>query len=199
MAPDHSAALLLFFLFYFTAAFVWPTLRLWRRDRVNALVLPRDDSAHGVIASWFRGLIAVLMLLLVARAMGLPATAVGAIDWLAQSAVRAAGWGLLLLSLGWIVVAQAQMGKSWRIGIDTGKQPPLVRRGLFGRSRNPIFLGMRLNLAGLFLADSNAATLAALLLGEALIQVQVRLEELHLAGVFGADYDAYRREVPRWI
>ncbi|MFC3713125.1 methyltransferase family protein [Sphingoaurantiacus capsulatus] len=199
MVVSPAAALLLFFLFYFTAAFVWPTLRLWRRDRVNALVLARDDSAHGVLASWFRGLIAVMMLLLIARAAGLPASALGAIDWLALPALRFVGWGLLLASLAWIVAAQAQMGASWRIGIEPGTQPPLVRRGLFGRSRNPIFLGMRLNLAGLFLADPNAATLAALLLGEALIQVQVRLEEVHLAGVFGADYDAYRREVPRWI
>ena len=161
MAIAPAIPLLLFFLLYFAAAFAWPTFRLWRRDRVNALVLPRDDSAHGVIACWFRGLIAALVLLLVARAFGLPAATLGAIDWLAQPGARAVGWALLLLSLGWIVAAQAQMGASWRIGIDTGEQPPLVRRGLFGCSRNPIFLGMRLNLVGLFLADPNAATLAA--------------------------------------
>lgn len=200
MVEDRAAvALLLFFLLYFAAAFAWPTLRLWRRERTNALVLPRDDSAEGVIARWFRRLIGGLLLLLVARAAGLAPAAVGRLDWLAAAPVRIAGWALLLLSLGWIVVAQAQMGASWRVGIDRGSRPPLVRRGLFARSRNPIFLGMRLNLGGLFLVDPSAPTLAALLLGEALIQVQVRLEEQHLAAAFGADYDAYRREVPRWL
>lgn len=75
----------------------------------------------------------------------------------------------------------------------------LVRTGVFGRSRNPIFLGMRINLAGLFLVLPNAFTFAGLLLGEALIQVQVRLEETHLSSVFGGEYEAYRRAVRRWL
>ena len=91
------------------------------------------------------------------------------------------------------------MGRSWRIGIDTVDRPPLVRAGIFALSRNPIFLGKRVNLAGLFLVAPNAATLAALIVGEALIQVQVRLEEVHLESVFGSDYRAYRGGTPRWI
>jgi protein-S-isoprenylcysteine O-methyltransferase Ste14 len=191
--------LLCYFLVCFAVAFIWPTLRLWRRERVNALVLPRDDTAHGVVAAWFRGVLVATLLLLVALAAGLPREAVAPLTWLEHAPVAVAGWGLLGLSLAWIVIAQAQMGRSWRIGIDVGMRPPLVRTGLFARSRNPIFLGMRLNLAGLFLALPNAATLALLLLGEALMQLQVRLEEAHLSAVFGAEYDAYRAAVPRWI
>ena len=58
---------------------------------------------------------------------------------------------------------------------------------------------MRLNLAGLFLVLPNAATLALFLLAEALIQVQVRLEEAHLSTAIGETYAEYRRAVPRWI
>lgn len=193
------AALVGYFALFFTAAFAWPTLRLWRRERVNALVLPRDDSAAGVIAAWFRVLIFGVFALLAALAAGLPVDALGRLRWLEAPAVTALGWLLLAASLAWIVVAQAHMGRSWRIGIDTGSRPPLVRTGLFGRSRNPIFLGMRLNLAGLFLVMPNALTLAAFLLGEAMIGVQVRLEEAHLSSVFDDDYDAYRHDVPRWL
>lgn len=200
MFGDTAARLLLgYFLISFAAAFVWPTLRLWRRERINALVLPRDDSAHGVVAAWFRGVVAATLLMLVALSAGLPRSITGPLTWLEAEAVAIVGWVLLGVSLVWIVAAQAQMGRSWRIGIDGETRPPLVQTGLFGRSRNPIFLGMRLNLAGLFLALPNAATLAPLLLGEAMMQLQVRLEEAHLSATFGAAYDAYRRAVPRWI
>ena len=200
MSDDAAPRLLLgYFVLSIAAAFVWPTLRLWRRERVNALVLPRDDSAHGVVAAWFRGVIAATLLLLVALSVGVPLSATGPLTWLEAEGIVTAGWALLGVSLVWIVVAQAQMGRSWRIGIDGITRPPLVRTGLFGRSRNPIFLGMRLNLAGLFLVLPNAATLALLLLGEAMMQLQVRLEEAHLSATFGAEYDAYRGVVPRWI
>lgn len=194
-----AVALLAYFALFFAAAFVWPTLRLWRRERVNALVLPRDDSVHGVIATWFQALIVGIFALLSAHVIGVPADALGRLAWLDVQLAKAAGWLMLAASLGWIAAAQTHMGRSWRIGIDTGSRPPLVRTGLFGRSRNPIFLGMRLNLAGLFFVLPNAFTLTALLLGEALIQVQVRLEEAHLSMVLGEEYDSYRHDVPRWI
>lgn len=91
------------------------------------------------------------------------------------------------------------MGKSWRIGIDAGAAPPLVRTGLFAISRNPIFLGMRVSLLGLFLVLPNAVTLAVLLVAETLIQVQVRLEEEHLQRVHGTAYATYRRSARRWL
>lgn len=194
-----TLSLLVYFALFFAAAFVWPTLRVWRREHVNALVLPRDDSAHGIVATWFRFLIVAIFAGLIALAAGLPVEALGRLAWLDRPIAAAAGWLLLGASLIWILLAQAHMGRSWRIGIDTGSRPPLVRTGLFGRSRNPIFLGMRVNLAGLFLVLPNGLTLAALLLGEILIQVQVRLEELHLASTFGGEYDTYRNAVPRWI
>jgi protein-S-isoprenylcysteine O-methyltransferase Ste14 len=190
---------LAYFVLFFATTFVWPTWRLWRRERVNALVLPHNDSAHGHIAAWFRLLIGLTFAVLVALVAGLQPDTLGRLAWLEGAPAAAAGWVLLTASLAWIAVAQAQMGRSWRIGIDAGGRPPLVRAGLFARSRNPIFLGMRASMIGLFLVLPNAATLSLVLVAEALIGVQVRLEEAHLAGAFGADYDSYRRAVPRWL
>ncbi len=133
--------LLCYFLFSFAVAFAWPTWRLWRRERVNALVLPRDDRVRGVVAAWLRGVIAATLLLLVALSAGVPLSTTGPLPWLAAEGVAIAGWALLGASLVWIVAAQAQMGRSWRIGIDDATRPPLVQTGLFGRSRNPIFSG----------------------------------------------------------
>jgi protein-S-isoprenylcysteine O-methyltransferase Ste14 len=91
------------------------------------------------------------------------------------------------------------MGESWRIGIDEERRTPLVRKGVFGLSRNPIFLGMMITLVGLFLVIPNAVTLLALVLGVVLIQIQVRLEEEFLSLAHGEAYAEYRRDVRRWL
>lgn len=96
-------------------------------------------------------------------------------------------------------MAQAQMGESWRIGIDHEHQTALVRTGVFGLSRNPIFLGMTITLVGLFLAIPNALTALTFLTGVVLIHIQVRLEEEFLAQNHGQEYCQYKQQVRRWL
>jgi protein-S-isoprenylcysteine O-methyltransferase Ste14 len=67
-----------------------------------------------------------------------------------------------------------------------------VQSGLFRLLRNPIFLSMRVALLGLFMVVPTAATLAVLVAGEILVQVQVRLEEAHLSGMHCEQYEAYQ-------
>jgi len=105
----------------------------------------------------------------------------------------------LAASFLWTVLAQRQMGVSWRIGVDQSRRTDLVARGLFRVSRNPIFLGMIVTLAGLFLVLPSTATLVIAVLGIVTIGVQVRLEEAHLLEIHGAAYAEYKRRVPRWI
>ena len=121
--------------------------------------------------------------------------------WTALStrALAFVGWALLITSLIWLLIAQAQMGASWRIGIDDKRRTELVQHGLFTLSRNPIFLAMRINLGGLFLVFPSAITSTLLVAGEILMQVQVRLEEKHLTNLHGHVYDTYRAKVRRWL
>ena len=193
------ALLLAFFAIFMAAAFAWPTWRTWKRERVNAFVLPADDTIEGFVGRWFRGAIIGVFLLLTIRSLGVPSSAFGPLPWLELPALRAAGWAILIASLAWVVVAQAQMGSSWRIGIDATTRPPLVTTGVFALSRNPIFLGMRASLLGLFLVLPNAFSLAILLAGEILMQVQVRLEERHLSTEHQERYERYRTVVRRWV
>ena len=65
---------------------------------------------------------------------------------------------LIHLSLLWISVAQYQMSNSWRIGIDENNKTELITKGLFSYSRNPIFLGMIISVAGIFFILPNALT-----------------------------------------
>ena len=192
-------ALLTYYTLVLAFAFVWPTWRLWRRERINALVLPRDDTAEGVIGIWFKGLIASVAAVLALIALGMSPQRLGELAWLNSVPADGVGWALLMVSLLIITIAQANMGRAWRIGIDHTSTPILAREGLFRWSRNPIFLGLRLNLLGLFLILPNAATLVIWLVGEALMQVQVRLEEEHLARTFRDIYADYKRTVRRWV
>ena len=57
-----------------------------------------------------------------------------------------------------VAFAQFDMGASWRIGVPRNEANPLVTQGLFRLSRNPIYLGMLIALAGIFLIAPNAVT-----------------------------------------
>lgn len=72
------------------------------------------------------------------------------------------GLGLLAATLALILLAQAQMGASWRIGVDRQRRTELVYHGLFARSRNPIFGAMQLALVGLLLCVPSALALCCL-------------------------------------
>lgn len=185
---------------YFFAAFFWRSFLVWKRTGVNPLVFKGTDNAHDYIGRVFKLLFAVVVVAVaVYSASGRLYQYLTPITWLELRWLRAAGVILLLASLAWTVAAQAQMGESWRIGIDEKHRTPLVRKGVFGLSRNPIFLGMMLTLAGLFLVVPNAVTLLVLVLGVVLIQIQVRLEEEFLSRTHGEEYAGYCRQVRRWL
>jgi protein-S-isoprenylcysteine O-methyltransferase Ste14 len=109
------------------------------------------------------------------------------------------GVAFLILSLAWTIIAQAQMGEAWRIGIDTEHRTPLIQTGIFRISRNPIYIGVVITLSGLFLIIPNALTLLILIMGLVLIGVQVRLEEEHVGKMYPQEYAEYCRRVRRWL
>ena len=121
------------------------------------------------------------------------------INLLSKTEIQIGGIVLLLLSLGWTILAQVQMGNSWRIGIDQKQKTNLVRSGVFNRSRNPIFLGMIVTLFWLLLVLPNAFTFLIFVLGFVVIQIQVRLEEEFLTNAHEADYEEYRHNMRRWL
>ena len=190
----------LYLLSYLCAAFVWRSFMVWKKTGVNPVVFKSSDSAHDFIGKIFKVLFALIVITVLVYSFWPNAYRyMVAIGWLEHFWLRWTGLGLLLTSLLWTVVAQAQMGESWRIGIDHENQTPLVSTGVFGLSRNPIFLGMTITLVGLFLVIPNALTLLTLLMGVVLIQIQVRLEEEFLARVHGEEYFKYRQQIRRWL
>jgi len=119
--------------------------------------------------------------------------------WLAIEALQYLGFAIIHLALFWIVVAQVQMSNSWRVGIDHSARTELKTNGLFSVSRNPVFLGMLITLAGIFLILPNAITLLVFVVSTLLFQVQVRLEEEYLKNNHGESYVNYCKGTGRWF
>lgn len=190
----------IYFIIYFGVAFVLKSVLVAKQIGKNPMVLPKDDTAYGLIGLYFKRLLIAMFVYVVLFAL-LP-------TWhhhflpiiqLDKPILKYIGLTLLLFALVWTVVAQNNMKNSWRIGIDTRSKTELVTSGLFAFSRNPIFFGMILSLLGLFLVTPNALTALFLLAGYMLIQIQIRLEEEFLTKEHGQAYLNYKQKVRRLI
>lgn len=192
--------LLIYVILFYGIAFFWRSYRTWRETGINPYRLSKQEGIHGFLARLYRlvSVSIVITILIFVFADNLYAY-LTPIQWLVNPYVTAVGLSLLLVSFVWILIAQSQMGRSWRIGIDEENETHLVTDGVFRISRNPIFLGIRLNFVGFFLVLPNAVTLAIWLLGDAAIQMQVFLEEEYLQNAHGSAYKQYQATTSRYI
>jgi len=178
----------------------WRSYIAWKRTGINPYKLGNGDTVHDFVGKLFRlTLIASALIVFVFSFLEGYYQWLSPIAWMNSSILMIIGAMLLVLALIWVLLAQLQMGDSWRIGIDEKSESSLVQHGLFGVSRNPIFLGMLVMLIGMLLILPTAATLSVTALGFVLIHVQVRLEEAFLIEKYGGDYINYQKRVRRWI
>jgi protein-S-isoprenylcysteine O-methyltransferase Ste14 len=84
--------------------------------------------------------------------------------------------------------------------LDPAKATALVESGLFRYTRNPMYVGLALVLAG-WAARLGSATPWLVLPGfvAAITWLQILPEEQALRALFGEAYAAYCRRVPRWL
>jgi protein-S-isoprenylcysteine O-methyltransferase Ste14 len=108
------------------------------------------------------------------------------------------GWIGLLSGLAVVVIAQAQMGRAWRIGIHR-ESTELVTRGLFGLVRNPIYSGLILGGCGYFAVSPCVPTALAAIALALGFGLQARAEERHLLDVRGAEFRDYAERVGRFL
>ena len=189
-----------YFIVYFGIAFIAKSLLIAQRIGKNPFVLPKSDSVYGLIGLYFKLTLVLIFVYVACYAFSPDIWGFFPLLPLFDALIlQYTGIVFLFSALGWTIVAQSQMKTSWRIGIDTEMETELITTGLFGYSRNPIFLGMLLSLAGLFLSTPNALTLLFLVLGYVLIQVQIRLEEEFLARQHGHHYLQYKQKTRRFL
>ncbi|WP_292050605.1 MULTISPECIES: methyltransferase family protein [unclassified Brevundimonas] len=107
---------------------------------------------------------------------------------------------LIVVGLGFDGLAAGQMRRH-----NTAVEPwkgasTLLSDGIFGLTRNPIYLGFTLTYCGFAVAmDSPVALGLAIVCVIVIDRLVIPREEAHLASVFGAAYDDYRQRVRRWI
>lgn len=128
------------------------------------------------------------------------------LHWALPLGVVVAGQGRLLglapLVAGiWLNRAAHDLFRRHGTTVDPFGEPSvLVAAGVFGYTRNPMYLGGVLILLGLAVCFGSATPFLVAPAFAGLVTVRfIRLEEASLARRFGADYQAYRRKVRRWI
>lgn len=173
---------------YLASAFGWRTWRQWRTTGDTGIRIGRDRSVQERVAGT---LFATSILSGLLAAAQPPASSRGA---------RRVGLGVMVAGLTGTLAAQLDLGKSWRIGVDTSEHTDLVTNGAYALVRNPIFSAMATFAIGAALAlGTRRAWLAAAAMITA-VEAQVRLlEEPYLAEAHGPSYDEYRRRVGRFV
>lgn len=134
-------------------------------------------------------------------AFAAPALALGGVGpvWHSPGLERV---GLVVALIGVVAtfLAQVDMGRAWRIGVDPEERTELVTDGAFALARNPIFTAMLVTGGGFALMVANWVALLGFGLLVLAIELQVRLvEEPHLRRSHGEAYAAYERQVGRFV
>lgn len=109
-------------------------------------------------------------------------------------------WGIAVVGLVAMVASQVSMGRAFRVGQHSGDgASELHTTGLHRLSRNPIYVGSWLFLAGMTLWYPGIFLVAMLIALGAGMHALVRAEEDFLAARFGDAYRRYAAEVPRYL
>ncbi len=135
-----------------------------------------------------------LLMFGIARAMPAGSIGIPGALWVSGSLVLC---GLVLALVGVLAFNQA---RTTIHPLDPDKTSALVTGGIYGITRNPMYLGMVLVLAGLAVYLGNVLTIVGLPVFVATItRFQITPEERSLRAKFGAEFDAYTARVRRWI
>lgn len=193
---DRRLLTMVLLVIYLAVNFGWRTIRQIQTTGSSGF---RGISGKVGSAEWTGG-----VLFVVALALGITAPAAAYCGM--SPIVTPHGWqtvaatALVLLGVVGTTVAQLEMGKSWRIGVDRGERTDLIQTGLFAYVRNPIFSFMLMTSIGLTWLLPNWLSAAASVLLVISIELQVRLvEEPYLKQTHGVTYKQYCQKVGRFI
>jgi len=189
-----------FYCIFLLGLFVIPSYLTYKRTGINPFKFSKEETAINYVGKAYKAISAIAFFTIALNAF-LPSVMqyLVAIEYLKSEITLWIGLVLLHLSFIIIFIAQRNMANEWRIGIDNENKVNLIKKGMFGLSRNPIFLGVVMVFIGLFLIIPNVVTAVIVVSGIIVIQVQVRLEEEFLQKQLGDEYKEYMNNVKRWL
>jgi protein-S-isoprenylcysteine O-methyltransferase Ste14 len=175
--------------------------RSWLQRRRTGSTGFRGISGRIGSAEWFAG---VGFVVAIAAALAAPVLQLAGVltplNILQANWIQLIGIALALVGIAATVYAQIDMGDSWRIGVDPTETTTLVRQGVFGLVRNPIFTAMLIFGLGIALITPNVVAIVGFVLLVVTIEIQVRVvEEPYLSTKHGATYREYTASVGRFI
>jgi protein-S-isoprenylcysteine O-methyltransferase Ste14 len=163
-----------------------PQVREAKRDRTSIAGLALQSAAYFIV--WFSPLRGTTF---VDRGSGAPL-----LEW-----ARAVLTVAIAVASVWLVNAAARrLGKQWSLTARVVEGHALIRDGVYGFVRNPIYTGM----LGMLLATGLATAqwiplLVAIVLFVIGTLIRVRVEERLLREAFGCEFEKYVHDVPALI
>jgi protein-S-isoprenylcysteine O-methyltransferase Ste14 len=119
------------------------------------------------------------------------------VPWAAAIGAAFAAIGLAIAAAGVLEFLRARTTVN---PLDPAAASALVVRGIYKRTRNPMYVGMAAVLLGWAVYLANAAALAVAAIFVAYInRFQIAPEERALEARFGAEYSRYCARVRRWL
>lgn len=181
-------------------AFGWRAWLQHRRHGTWGIFLFRSTSALQKLRDGAMAIAAILLGSQAVVAAGWPASIHALpIDPTWLEILRIAGVVVMFGGLAVLIVAQLELGASWRIGIDEAASPGLVVSGLYRFCRNPIFLALLLVVAGYTLLLPTVLSLVLLAGFYVGVRQQIAAEESWLLRTYGEPYRDYARRIGRLV
>ena len=195
---DMPVVALVLFVVFAALGFGW---RSWEQRRRTGSTGFRGISGRLGSIEWFAGVgfvvaMGVAVFAPILQLLGV----VSPLGVLHAPWIQIAGIVIAVIGIAATVYAQLEMGDSWRIGVDPSETTTLVRTGVFGWVRNPIFTAMMTFGFGIALLTPNLVAIAGFVLLVATIELQVRIvEEPYLLTTHGDAYSDYLAAVGRFV
>jgi len=125
-------------------------------------------------------------------------------QWLGEPLYESVGLrivGSVTAALGLLVYAWAlwSFGDAWRIGIDRAAPAGLVTTGIYGWSRNPIYVSFDLLAVGTAVIQARPIVMLVVIVVLLLLDEQMRREERFLSALYGQAYRDYCGRAGRYF
>ncbi len=114
--------------------------------------------------------------------------------------IHFSGLAVVMIGIGIALAAEWQFLQAGTATLPTRATTVIVTSGIYRLTRNPMYLGLSITLAGLGLVSNSGWFLLALPFAIAAVtKLAIEREEIYLERKFGPDYLDYKRQTRRWF